>query len=383
MEVRRLLNLQNTLKSKSAFLLGPRQTGKTFLINSTLRDCKIYNLLYKDVFRKLSFNPSIIREELRPEDRIIVIDEIQKLPELLDEVQAIIEEHRVRFLLTGSSARKLRKYGTNLLGGRARQLNIHPFVKKELGTNYDLDRIINYGLIPGIYFSDNPEADLDSYIDTYIQQEIANEGLTRNLPAFSRFIEIAALCNAEQIDFTSISNDAQVPRTTVHEYFQILQDTLIAEQLPVWSESKTRKPVATPKLYFFDWGVVRKLQGLSTVQQKSPVFGKAFETYLYHEIRTYCDLMGVKHLHYWRTHQQDEVDFIINNEIACEVKAASIVSQKDLKSLVRLQDEKRLKKYFIIYTGKNVMNLLPDRSITALPYQVFLDQLYGGKLLNA
>lgn len=381
MNIPRLLNLRDTLKSKSAFLLGPRQTGKTHLIHDTLKNYKTYNLLHKDVFRRLSHNPSLLREEYVPSDKIIIIDEIQKLPVLLDEVQALIEEHKVHFLLTGSSARKLKKYGTNLLGGRARLLHLHPFVKQELGKHFDLKKVITWGLIPGIYFSDNPEVDLESYIATYIQQEIANESLVRNLPAFSRFLEVAALCNAEQIDFTAIGNDAQVARTTVHEYFQVLQDTLIAHILPSWKQKTSRKPVATPKFYFFDWGVARKLQHLGQVHPRSPIFGKAFETYLYHEIKTYCDWKHISDLHYWRTEQQDEVDFIINNEVACEVKAKDVLSPADYRSLMRLKEERLLKKYYVIYCGNEVRHLLPDRSIIALPYPIFIEKLYSGEIV--
>ena len=382
MDIPRLLDLKILLRSKSLFLLGPRQTGKSFLIRETLRDAKVYNLLHSDVFRKLTHNPSIIRQEWTEKDSIIAIDEIQKLPEILDEVQALIEEKKVRFLLTGSSARKLKRYGTNLLGGRARMVSVHPFVRKELGTHFDLNKAINIGTIPGIYFSDEPEIDLGSYLDTYIQQEVAQEGLTRNLPAFSRFLEVSALCNAEQINFTSIANDAQVARTTVHEYFQILQDTLIANELPAWRETLKRKPVATPKLYFFDWGVVRKLQKIGVVETGSPIFGKAFETYIHHEIRTYCDLKCIKNLYYWRSQQRDEVDFIINEEIACEVKGKSTLNARDIKSLQRLKEESLLKKYYIIYTGKDVRYLTPDRSIEALPYTLFLDRLYAGELVG-
>lgn len=382
MEIPRLLDLKSLLQSKTLFLLGPRQTGKTYLIRETLKTAKVYNLLHRDVFRKLSHDPSLLRKEWQPEDKIIAIDEIQKLPELLDEVQALIEDKKVRFLLTGSSARKLKRSGTNLLGGRARMIPVHPFVRKELGSHFELNRALNAGLLPGIYFSEDWETDLDSYVDTYIQQEIAQEGLTRNLPAFSRFLEVAALCNAEQIDYTAISKDAQVARTTVHEYFQLLKDTLLAHELPAWGRSIKRKPVATSKFYFFDWGVVKTLQHLGTVKPKSPLFGKAFETYLHHEIRTFCDLNGIRDLHYWRSQQQDEVDFILNQEVACEVKGKSVLSKDDLKSLQRLQEERLLRKYYVIYTGDQTLSLSENRSIVALPYTTFLDKLYSGNILS-
>jgi len=380
--IRRVLNLNTLLKKKSYFLLGPRQTGKSFLIRENLEGVKVYNLLLREDFKKLSFNPAIIREELKPEDKIIVIDEIQKLPELLDEVHNLIETKRIHFLLTGSSARKLKKYGTNLLGGRARMIRIHPFVSQELGELFDLSRAVNYGLLPGIYFSDDPEADLDSYIGLYLQQEVANEGLSRNLPSFARFMEVAATFHAEQVDFTRVSNDSQIPRTTVHDYFQVLKDTLIGDELPCWRETVKRKAIATPKFYFFDWGVVRKLMGLGDVLIKSPVFGKAFESLIYQELRAYCDYHQIKHLHYWRTENQIEVDFIVNHAVAVEVKSSAQVTARDLSGLLRVKEEGILKRYILVYTGEVEKRLQVDEAIEILPYSRFLELLWNGKILE-
>jgi predicted AAA+ superfamily ATPase len=384
-DVKRFLNLDAALKKKSHFLLGPRQTGKSYLIRQSLPHARIYDLLLKETFRALSHNPGLIREELESEsgksEKIIVIDEIQKLPELLDEVQWLIENKRVRFLLTGSSARKLKRYGTNLLGGRARLLRLHPFVRSELGKQFDLMRAAQVGLIPSIYFSDDPEQDLDAYVALYIQQEIANEGLTRNLPAFSRVLEVAALCQAEQTDFTAVSNDAQVPRTTVHEYFQILEDTLMIHRLEPWGELKSRKPVATSKYYFFDWGVARKLQNLGRVAAKSPLFGKAFESIMFHELRSYCDYHTNSSLHYWRTQSNTEVDFILNGEIAIEVKGKEQISANDLKSLQILVESGKTKRHLLVYLGPR-RKIAGFPAITLLPYGEFLDLLWSGELTN-
>lgn len=376
----RILDLKNALAKKSYFLLGPRQTGKSSIIDAQLGSAKVYDLLLQDVFRKLSYNPSLIREELKENDQIIVIDEIQKMPDLLNEVQWMIEKRGIKFLLTGSSARKLKKYGTNLLGGRARLLRFHPFVRKELRSHFDLKKALQIGLLPGIYFSDNPEADLDSYIALYVQQEIANEGLTRNLPAFSRTLEVAALCQAEQTDFTAVSNDAQVARTTVHEYFQILEDTLMIHKLEVWGESKKRKPIATPKYYFFDWGVARKVQNAERVSDKSVLFGKAFESYIFHELRSFCDYNGANKLQYWRTQSGDEVDFILNGEVAIEVKGKETLGPRDLKGLQRLAEEKKMKSYFLVYLGTN-KKLGPASQIQALNYETFLDRLWNDAIV--
>ena len=236
--IERLVDLNVLLDKKSHFLLGPRQTGKTFLIRHTLENSRVYDLLDAEIYLALSRNPKLIAEELQPQDRTVVIDEIQKLPELLNEVHRLIETYRIRFLLTGSSARKLRRGGINLLGGRARTKYLHPLTYKELKSHFDLSRAIERGLIPSIYFSDDPRADLQAYAGSYLQQEILAEGATRNIPAFSRFLRVAALCNASIVNFTNVANDAQVARTTVYEYFEILKDTLIFSKQAVRTKSR-------------------------------------------------------------------------------------------------------------------------------------------------
>ena len=217
MYIPRKLDVAAILEKKSCFLFGPRQCGKSSLIRETLPDAYVLDLLSGDTFRRLARNPGYIDEICR-EPRPVVIDEIQKMPSLLDEVHRLIETKGINFLLTGSSARKLRKGGVNLLGGRARVRNIHPFSASELGDAFDLDRAINYGLVPGIWNSDSPDEDIAGYVSLYLEQEIIQEGATRNLPAFSRFLEVAALSSGEQINYQSISSDAQIPRSTVQEY---------------------------------------------------------------------------------------------------------------------------------------------------------------------
>ncbi|MGH7818555.1 MAG: ATP-binding protein, partial [Candidatus Binatia bacterium] len=204
---------------------------------------------------------------------------MQRLPELLNEVHRLIESRRIRFLLTGSNARKLRRGGVNLLGGRARTKHLHPLVRRELGEHYRLEHAVRYGLLPSIYFSDDPKADLEAYAGTYLQQEVVAEGATRNVEAFSRFLKVAAFCNGTIVNFTEVANDAQVPRTTVYEYFEILKDTLLLHELPAWRESRKRKPLVSSKYYFFDSGVVSALQGRE-VRAGTPEFGEALETSL-------------------------------------------------------------------------------------------------------
>ncbi len=374
--IKRYIQLLPLLEKKSYFLLGARQTGKSSLIDKQLSHLKKYDLLLHEDFKKLSFNPSAIREELTAKDKIIIIDEIQKLPELLDVVHYLIEKKGIHFLLTGSSARKLKRKGINTLGGRARIQHFHPLTFFELQNQFDLSKVMERGLLPSIYLSDDPNADLDAYLSVYLQQEVANEGLTRNLPAFSRFLEVAATCQGEQVDFTSISNDAQIARTTVHDYFQVLIDTLVGHELSVWGEGTKRKPVATPKFYFFDWGVAKKLMGHLNVPLKSPLFGKAFESFIFQELLAYTNYHRSEPLKYWRTQDKKEVDFILSGEYAVEVKGKSHVTLHDLDGLRALQEEKSLKKYFLIYAGAEVLRLDAAKGIEILPYQLFLSRLW-------
>jgi predicted AAA+ superfamily ATPase len=370
--IERLVDLNALLDKKSHFLLGPRQTGKTFLIRHTLKNVRVYDLLDPEIFLSLSRNPGRISEELQPQDCIVVIDEIQRLPELLNEVHRLIETRGIRFLLTGSSARKLRRGGINLLGGRARTKYLHPLTYKELNKHFDLILAIERGMIPSIYFSDDPRADLQAYAGSYLQQEILAEGATRNIPAFSRFLRVAALCNATLVNFTNVANDAQVARTTVYEYFEILKDTLLLYELPAWRKSKKRKPLASSKYYFFDVGAVAVLQGRE-FRAGTPEFGEAFETYLMHELKSFSDYISGEQLSYWRSTSGFEVDFIIGDHTALEIKAKKNLSPNDIKSLRMLAEERKLKRYICV-------SMEPRRrkvgNIDILPYKEFLDLLW-------
>jgi uncharacterized protein len=374
-KIPRILNLENLLQKKSYFLLGPRQTGKSFLIRETLQQYKSYNLLDNEIFLKLSQNPKIIEQELSDRDKIIIIDEIQKLPGLLDEVHRLIEEKNLKFLLTGSSARKLRRGGANLLGGRARTKYLHPLIYKEIENNFELNKALNIGLIPSIYLSDEPILDLKSYISNYLKEEIANEALTRNIPAFSRFLQIAALFNSQIINFSNIANDSQVPRTTVQEYFQILKDTLVAYEVPVWKKSIKRKPIATSKFYFFDIGVTRNLQGRQSLHENSKEYGEAFETFIANELKAFLDYTEKGELCYWRSSTGNEVDFIINDDVAIEVKSKTNINEKDLKGLMALEAEKQIKNFVVVCKEKTQRKI---NNITILPWDIFLNQLWSG-----
>lgn len=373
--VERWLKLPALLQKKSYFLLGPRQTGKTFLIQQTLSNARVYDLLDHSVYLALSQNPGRMAEELTSKDRIVVIDEIQRLPELLNEVHRLIESRGVRFLLTGSSARKLRRGGINLLGGRARTKHLHPLTYGELGAQFDLHRAVERGLLPSIYFSDDPRADLQSYAGAYLQQEIVAEGATRNIPAFSRFLKVASFCNGTIVNFTNVANDAQVKRTTVYEYFEILKDTLLLYELPAWRKTRKRKPLASSKYYFFDVGVVSALQG-RRFRPGTPEFGEALETYLLHELTAYSDYVSGEPLSYWRTTTGFEVDFIFGDHTAVEVKAKENVSAQDLRSLRALAEEKQFERYLCVSLEPRARKV---DGISVLPIIEFLQALWDGE----
>jgi len=371
--IERILDPPFLLQKKSHFLFGPRQTGKTSLIRHSLKGVRSYDLLDNSVYLSLSQDPGRIAQEINPRDKIVVLDEIQRLPILLNEVHRLIEERGIRFLLTGSSARKLRRGGVNLLGGRARTKYMHPLTYRELGNQFNLFKAIDRGLLPSIYLSDDPHADLEAYTGSYLQQEIVAEGVTRNVPAFSRFLKVAALCNGTVVNFTNVSNDAQVPRTTVYEYFEILKDTLLLYELPAWRKSKKRKPLTSSKYYFFDVGVVAALQGRQ-FRPGTPEFGEAFETYLMHELVSYSDYISGEPLSTWRSTSGFEVDFILGDHTAVEVKAKENVSAHDLKSLRAFAEEKKLKRYLCVSLGPRRRNL---ENVTILPLREFLEALWG------
>lgn len=364
--------------TRSCFIFGPRLTGKSSLLRRLFAgpaNAPMYDLLDHRDYARLLAAPHRLGEEIPPSARLVVIDEVQRLPELLSEVHRLIETRRIRFVLTGSSARKLRRGGVNLLGGRARTRYLRPFTRQELGGRFDLNRAIQHGLLPPIYLGDEPKDDLAAYIGNYLQQEIAAEGLTRNIPGFSRFLEVAARSNATVVNFTQVASDAAVPRTTVHEYFEILKDTLIASEIPAFRETKTRKALASSKWYFFDPGVASALQG-RLVTPRTPEFGPAFETYLLHELLSYRDYAGGPEVSHWKSRSNLEVDFILGDHTAVEIKGKTSVVERDLRGLRALAEERRMKRLICV--------ALEDRprrvgGLQILPYGQFLDALWAGE----
>jgi predicted AAA+ superfamily ATPase len=377
--IERKQDLKDLLDKKSHFFFGARGSGKSHLIREKLAHVKSYNLLETDTFARLSAKPSLIRSELSEDTTSIVIDEVQKLPSLLDEVHLLIEEKGINFLLTGSSARKLKRTKANLLGGRARVRHLYPFSWSELGDKFSLQKALQFGLLPSIYFSEDPDDDLLSYVGTYLQEEIAAEAVTRNIPAFARFLEVAALNSAQMINFQNVSSDAQVKYSTTRDYYQILEDTLIGFNLPAWKSSK-RKTISTGKFYLFDTGIVRILSKRKTLERNSTEFGIALETFLYHEIRCFNEYIhkGKLQINYWRTKSNFEVDFVLDDKIAIEIKSTDQVNDKHLKGLRAILEEAEFKRAILV-------SLDPVRKtygkIEALPLYEFLSELWAGNII--
>ena len=373
--IARHLNVREILDRRSCFLFGPRQTGKSTLIRQQFEGCPTYNLLDQALFVRLSRNPALIRQALTPETTLVVIDEIQRMPTLLNEVHLMIEEHGIRFLLTGSSARALRRKGVNLLGGRARSRALHPFVRTELGEHFDLNRALEHGLLPPIFLSDAPAEDLAAYAGDYLKEEIAAEGAVRNIGAFSRFLEVAAFAHGEMINFASMAGDAQVPASTVREYYEILKDTFIAHEVPAFTETRKRKAISTSKYYLFDVGLARHLQGRRGLAPGSAEYGSAFESYIFQEIKAFCDYHRLHTPAYWRSKSRIEVDFVFE-DLAVEVKARKNVIGRDLKGLRALREEGLFAHYLLVSMEPMAREV---DGIRILPWTDFLDGLWGGE----
>lgn len=379
--VKRRIQLADDLRRSSVLLLGPRRTGKSALLRHEFSEAQTWNLLRSDTFAQLSARPSLIREGLpltRPS--LVVIDEIQKLPRLMDEVHLMIEEFGQRFLLTGSSARKLRRTHTSLMAGRARTRRLFPFVSAEVPiTDDNLARVLSHGLLPPIFFSDDPATDLRSYVGDYLKEEIQAEALSRNIENFSRFLTRAAAANAQLINFESVASDAQVPARSVREYFALLEDTLVGRMLHPLAEGGQRKVISKAKFYFFDIGVAHALQGVPSVGPLAPGWGDAFESWLFHEITAWNAYTGADlPVHFWRTTAGVEVDFVIDGRVAVEVKATTLADERDTKGLRILAEDRRLERQILVTRDPHPRRL---GSVDVLPYPVFLQALWDGSLI--
>ena len=383
---RRTLDVRKLALRKSLFLFGPRSTGKTTLLRAQFDTRVIVNLLRSSVYLPLAENPSRLREivaegrvDAAGERPVVVIDEIQKLPQLLDEVHDLIETERVHFVLSGSSGRKLKRSGANLLGGRAWQANLFPLTSAEI-PDLDLGRYLLHGGLPQVYDSEYPEDELDAYVNTYLREEIRGEALVQNFAHFARFLNVAAVGNGQQLNFANVSRDTGVPVTSVRSYFDILADTFIGFLLRPWRGSRRRKAVATAKFYFFDVGVANFLRGITTLNRNSSEYGIAFEHFIAMELRSYLSYRRRLHseLAYWRTQSGVEVDFLIGSTVAIEVKASSRVSDRDLKGLRALAAEGTGAAAFLVSFDE--LDRRTDDGIRLLHWRTFLDELWADAL---
>jgi predicted AAA+ superfamily ATPase len=384
MEFPRTLRLPDLLARKSFFLLGPRATGKSWLVRHQLGErALLVDLLRGDVYLRLSADPSelegLIEAGLARGRRWIVIDEIQRLPELLHEVHRLIEERGLRFLLTGSSARKLRRGGTDLLAGRAWTAELHPLTSREL-PHFDLQHYLRFGGLPPVQLAREPEEELAAYVHTYVTEEIRAEGLVRRLPPFSRFLAGAALANGRTLNFAALASDAGVPASTIREYYGVLEDTLLGFSVEPWRRSRTRKAVATAKFYFFDVGVAHALAGTRALDRNSDLYGRSFEHWIAVELRAFLAYRRLREpLGFWRSTHGHEVDFTVGERLAVEAKATRRVGVRDLHGLRALKDEGVFRN--LVLVSQDPVESVRE-AVRCLHWKTFLDELWSGRLIR-
>ena len=365
------------------FLWGARKTGKTTYLKKSFKEALYIDLLKTNVAQKYEIKPDLLREEIAAnEPALVIVDEIQKNPRLLDEIHWCIENSSSKFILCGSSARKLIRMKANLLGGRAWRNEMFPLTSSEIGDEFELLRAMNHGLIPQHYFSNYPVRFLESYVLDYLTHEIKAEAMVRNIPAFHRFLEVAAISNSEVINFSSIARDCGVSSVTVKDYFQILQDTLLGFMLNPFKKKIKRTPIESSKFYFFDMGITRALRRMLLIQEKSAEFGHFFEHFILMEIRAFISYNHCyKNIYFWRTNCGKEVDLVIGEaEWAIEIKTSKHKSLNDFKGLLSFGEEFPEAKLIAI-TFDDSKRLL-DNKIEVFPWRMFLKQLWDKEMIR-
>jgi predicted AAA+ superfamily ATPase len=374
---KRQLDIKTLVSKANFFLFGPRATGKSSLIRTALPDALNFDLLDDDVYDELMKRPKALGEKIHGDAKLVVIDEIQKLPILLDEVHRLIESRGIHFLLTGSSARKLKRDGANMLAGRAREAHLFPLVYPEI-TDFDLIRFLNFGGLPIIYLSVEPMEDLRAYVRTYLNEEIKKEAAVRKYERFVRFLETMALSNGQEINYASLSSDSGVPARTIEGHIEILKDTLIGFELLPFRKTLMRKATAKSKFYFFDTGVANFLGSKLPMSESNSDLGISFEQFIIQEIRAYLSYnRKFLNLSYWKS-KSFEVDLIVGNELAIKIKFAKAVKDEFFKGLKALAEEKLIKKYAVIgrFTSDGEKNSIPYYN-----YKSFLDKLWAHQIL--
>jgi predicted AAA+ superfamily ATPase len=384
--IKRILDIKLP-KKQSAFLWGPRKTGKTTYLKKHFPDSLIFDFLKTDFFIEVSKNPALLRERILAKDKNalkhpIILDEVQKVPQVLDEVHWLIENKGLRFILCGSSARKLRRGHVNLLGGRAWHYEMFPLVTAEL-KNINLLHALNHGMVPTHYLQDDQECkkSLKAYMQDYLKEEVFAEGLTRNIPAFSRFFDAFGYSHGELTNYSNIARDCGVDSKTVKEYYQILIDTLLAVRIDPFKKRQSRKIITkAPKYYLFDVGVANYLRKQHLEEERGEEFGRAFEHFLLMEILAYRSYSGQDFtINFWRTKTGLEIDFILaRGEIAIEIKGANRIDKRDLNALVAFAEEYSPKRNFLVCNEKE--RRLHGK-IEILPWSNFLQELWAGNVL--
>ncbi len=378
---KRLLKLPPN-PEQSIFLWGPRQTGKTTLLKQTYPEAFRIDLLKSDVLMRYLQHPSILREEIMaiPLDRPVVIDDIQKAPALLDEIHYLIQERDQKFILCGSSARKIKRGHANLLGGRAVRYELLGLAANEIGEDFNLQHMLNTGPLPRHYDNKNPARAIQSYVDDYLREEILQEGLTRNLPVFSDFLRVAAIGDTEIVSLSNIARESGVSVSTVRDHYGILVDTLMGTFLPAYTDRAKRRTIRAPKFFFRDIGVVNYLAKRGLIQNGSELFGKAFENWVFHELSAHSRYSEQFYdISYWRLTTGVEVDFVLADaRMAVEVKGKEKISAHDLKGLRQFKlEHPAVRQLVLVSLERNVR--LTDDAILILPYREFIKMLWSGE----
>ena len=363
--------------SRSFFLFGARGTGKTSWIKTTFPDNIYIDLLESETYRRLLTEPSRLEKMIPPQYRQwVILDEVQRVPDILNEVHRLIESKKYRFILTGSSARKLKKKGVNLLAGRALTYYLYPLTVTELGKDFKLEKSVVTGHLPVAYTDSKPEKYLESYVSTYLREEIQQEGLTRNLSAFSRFLEMASFSQGSLLTLSDVARDTAIERKVVENYFSILEDLLLASRLPVFTKRAKRRLVSHPKFYFFDVGVYRTLRPKGPLDNPEEIGGVAFVRLFFQELKalnSYLDL-GY-HLYYWRTSNNLEVDFVLYGKRglkAFEIKHTKRLGGHHFSGLRAFLREYPMAKAYLVYGGQEH---LFEKGIEILPIETCLKNL--------
>lgn len=374
--IKRLLDLRLP-EGRSAFLWGPRKVGKSHWIARHLPQAPLVDLLKTDVFAEYAARPALLRERFQDRRGLIVLDEVQKVPALLDEVHWLIENRGLSFLLTGSSARKLRRGHANLLGGRAWRRTMAPLSFLEV-EGFDLEEVMASGLLPPHFLSPAPDEDIRAYVADYLKEEIASEAQARDLPSFSEFLRVAALTSSELLNYANVARECGVPAKTARTYFDILEDTLLGFRVPPWRKSATRRMILTEKFYLFDVGVANYL-AKRRPRLGGSEFGKSFEHYLLMELKAYQAYRSPDlPLAFWRTSAGQEVDFILGDKaLALEIKGSERVHDADLRALAALREDGPVKHRIVACLEKQPR--VPARGIEVLPWKLFLERLWSGE----